>query len=92
MKTEEIMCPKCNTGGTCEIVPRVSHFNLIAFLAGGIILSLLWSGSLPTKLKCGTCDYRFLRRTPWAKASLAVFWILIVIIGLGVLAMMFLPE
>jgi hypothetical protein len=92
MKSEEIICPKCNTTGTCEIVPRLNHFNLIAFLAGGIVLSLLWTGSRPTNLKCTACKHRFSRRTRRAQVALVILWILIASIGLGLLALTTLPE
>ena len=92
MKTEKIICPKCRATGTCVIVPRLSHFNLLAFIAGGVILSLLWSGSRPTDLKCAACEHRFARHTVGARVALSIFWVLIGIIGLGLLAWMMFAE
>lgn len=92
MKIKEIACPQCNTSGMCEVVPRLSHVNVLVFLAGGFVLSLLWSGSRPTSLKCAACEHRFSQRTQGARAAFIIFWILTGIIVLGVLAWVMDPE
>ena len=92
MKTEEIICPKCNGRGTCQIVPYLSHVSVLAFVAGGIILSLLWSGSRPTVLKCSECNHRFSQRTRGAQAFLIAFWTVIGILGLGLLCWILIPR
>ena len=88
MKIEEISCPNCAMAGTCEKVPHLSHVNILALLAGGIIFSFLWSASRPTKLKCTACEHRFSKRTQGAKTARVIFWILIVLVGFGLLTIM----
>jgi|GEM_PF-3279280 len=92
MKTEEMTCPMCNSVGTCAIIPRLSCISHPVLIAGGFVMSFIWSGGLPTDIKCTACGHRFTRRTWVARVSFFVFWALIAVFGLGLLLCMVFPE
>jgi len=90
MKQEEMACRNCGATGSVEIIPKLKHINRLALLAGGIIFSLLFSGSRKTAFRCTACDSRFSQRTRKGWACLIFFWIGIALIVIGFLT--FEPE
>ena len=86
MKCEDITCPSCHANGSVEVIPKLKNHNTLALLAGGIVLSLLWFGGRKTDFKCSQCEEQFSFRTTGAWVSLVVFWILIGLVILGILA------
>ena len=85
MNTEKIMCPQCHASGMCVVIPRLSCISHPVLIAGGFVMSFIWSGGLPTDFRCTACGQRFARRTWGARVAFLVFWTLLGVVGLGLL-------
>jgi len=83
MNSDKIICQKCGASGSVEIIPKLSHHNIIALIAGGIVLTLLWAVSRKTDFKCNACQARFAQRTTKGWVCLVALWVSIIIIAIG---------
>ncbi len=87
MTLESMVCQKCRATGSVEVVPKLRHYSLLAWLAGGIIFSMLWSGSRKTDYHCTMCDARYSQRTVGGWICLALFWIGLFLIAVRLLTL-----
>jgi hypothetical protein len=52
-------CPKCKGGKLRKADPLKRHVNIIVWLLGGWIMSILWSCSRGRRMRCEECDHEF---------------------------------
>src|SRR5260370_21019551 len=82
----EQACPKCGgrDGQPAGVLRR--HVNLWAFYFGGLLFSLLWSGSRKQEVRLVGCDTVFQRSTRASKIARVLLILLILLVLLGIWA------
>jgi hypothetical protein len=88
----EQACPKC---GGKEVQPAGvlrRHVNPWAFHFGGLLFSLLWSGSRKGEVRCVGCDTVFQRSTRASKIVRILLILFCLLMLLGLWAALFGPE
>ena len=59
--------------------------NVLLWLLGGFVLDIASRKAKPVRLKCATCDERFEVMMPGARGARAAFYVILVIIVIGVI-------
>ncbi len=72
------VCPACGARDDYRPALRLrSPFSLLVFLAGRLLAVLFYNASRAKRVQCNRCGALFSVRTPWAKLSLGLFWLLL---------------
>ena len=75
---QPVNCPAC--GVSDDYKPAVElrgSFNLLAFLAGGLLAVIFHNASRKKRVRCNKCGAFFSIQTRLSKLSLVFFWLLV---------------
>jgi hypothetical protein len=92
MAGDDQVCPKCGGRDVQPAGVLKRHVNPWALFFGGLLFSLLWSGSRKEDVRCVGCDTVFQRSTQASKIARGLLIIFIVLILLALWSALFGSE
>ena len=88
----DVVCQRCGVTGNCAPgVQLRKSFHWPLFLFTGLPGILLHNASQKRRMLCFSCGGRFDLRTPFAALTVGIFWLLIGMIVLGLIATLLCP-